>query len=135
MRTRTLRSAFASAVLLAAAAVACARAVASPPPTGAPSANQEVMVGGKRVSVAARGARALQEFGFSTRRFGSDSTWGYRAASTTSARLRYAQWSDDSTRVLIELWLPCGTRTGCGRGDVARLVSRLREGEESPESF
>ena len=122
---------------LAAVAVlaACARAVAPAPPSGAPSVNHEAMIEGKRVSVAARGARALQEFGFTTRRFGSDSTWGYRAQSTTAARLRYAQWSDDSTRVLIELWLPCGTGAGCGRGDAARLVNRLQQGEESPESF
>lgn len=123
------------AILASVAALgACAGVVAPAPPSIATSINQEVMVEGKRVAVAARGARALQEFGFTTRRFGSDSTWGHRSQSQTSARLRYSQSSSDSTRVLIELWLPCGTGYGCGRGDAARLVSRLQQGETTPES-
>jgi hypothetical protein len=116
-----------------AALAACAAAVAPAPPSAAPSLNVETMIEGKRVSVGARGARALQEFGFTTRRFGSDSTWGYRSQSRTSARLRYAQSSSDSTRVLIELWLPCGTGFGCGRSDAMRLVARLQQPEASPE--
>jgi len=118
---------------VAAALAACAGTVAPAPPSAAPSINVETMIEGKRVSVGARGARALQEFGFATRRFGSDSTWAYRGQSRTSARLRYAQSSSDSTRVLIELWLPCGAGYGCGRRDAMRLIARLQQPEASPE--
>lgn len=129
----TLRTLAAAAAAMAALAIgACARVVAPAPPEGAPSVNRAELFEGTRTPIAARGARALHEFGFSTRRFGADSTWGYRAQSKTAARLRYSQATNDSTRVLIELWLPCGTGFGCGRGDAARLIARLQRGEETP---
>ncbi|HET7457588.1 MAG TPA: hypothetical protein VFJ74_08025 [Gemmatimonadaceae bacterium] len=128
MTRRSLILAFAAAAVVG----ACARVVASAPPDTAPSVNQVALFEGTKTPIAARGARALQEFGFTTRRFGADSTWGYRSQSRTAARLRYASSSGDSTRVLIELWLPCGNGYGCGRGDFLRLVSRMQRGEETP---
>jgi hypothetical protein len=90
-------------------------------------------VPGVPVVVAARGARALQESGFATRRFGSDSAWAAKSSESAAARLRYVKPSNDSTRVLLELWLPCAGQRGCGLPEAATLFARLTAEEETPE--
>lgn len=92
-----------------------------------------VVVAGAPISVAAKSARALQDAGFATRRFSSDSTWGSRAADGKNARLRYTLPSRDSTRVMVELWGTCdrGGR-GCLLGEFVRLVAALTTEEQPP---
>jgi hypothetical protein len=113
-------------------AVACARVMAPPPPDTAPVVSEETRVVGAPITVAARAARTLQDYGFATKRFSSDSTWGWNANSKTAARLRYTLPSRDSTRVLLELWGKCERRQTCMRGDVAAIFARLAEEEAPP---
>lgn len=114
-------------------AAACGRVVAPAPPSGAPAFSDVRTVAGVPVVVAARAARALQLSGFSTRRFGSDSAWAAKSSESAAARIRYVRPSNDSTRVLLELWLPCGGTRGCGRAEAATFFARVQEEEGVPE--
>jgi hypothetical protein len=121
--------------MVSAAAAACGRIIAPAPPESMPLLSFETRVAGAPVTIAARGARALYDFSFVTRRFGSDSTWGYRASDSTHARLRYTMPSRDSTRVLIEMWggrCESGDRQ-CLRGDLGALVQRLAAEDAPPQ--
>ena len=121
------------AVLAAAAAAAgCGRVLAPPPPTGAPDVSEFGQVAGDRVVVAAKSARALAELTFTTRRFGSDSTWGYRGADGIAARFRYVRGTADSTRVLMELWGECGDGRRCNRLDARSIFERIRIEDAPP---
>jgi hypothetical protein len=128
----TVRIAFRVAPLLA--FLACGHVVATAPPAGTPVFSVVHTVPGVPVVVAARAARALQDGGFATRRFGSDSAWATKSSEKAAARLRYVKPSSDSTKVLLELWLPCaaGDRA-CGRAEAATLFGRLHEEEGTPE--
>ena len=113
---------------------ACAGAIGKQPPAEAPAYSQIVVVPGAPIVIAAKAARLLQDAGFATRRFSSDSMWASRAADNMSGRLRYTMPSRDSTRILVELWGKCerGGR-GCFLGEVVRLVSGLTTEEGPPQ--
>jgi hypothetical protein len=113
--------------------LACGHVVATAPPAAAPAFSVVHTVPGVPVVVAARAVRALQESGFTTRRFGSDSAWAAKPSEKAAARLRYVRPSNDSTRVLLELWLPCAGDRTCGRAEAATLLGRLREEEGAPD--
>jgi hypothetical protein len=113
--------------------LACGHVVATAPPSSAPTFSAVHVVPGVPVVVAARAVRALQDGGFTTHRFGSDSTWATKSSEKAAARLRYVHPSSDSTRVLLELWLPCAGERTCGHAEAATLFSRLREEEGTPE--
>lgn len=116
-----------------AAALGCARALASPPPAGQPAATQMVVVAGVPIVVAARAARTLESTNFATRRFSADSTWGFRKNDALSARLRYTSPSKDSTRVLLELWGSCENRGACLRRDIAEILKGLMTEDGPPQ--
>ena len=92
-----------------------------------------VVVPGVPIVVAARAARTLEGGNFVTRRFSSDSTWGFRKNGSVSARLRYTAPSSDSTRVLLELWGACEDRHGCLRGDLAEILRGLTTEDGPPQ--
>ena len=117
------------AVATLAVAAACGRIIAPPPPSNAPEVALELMVPGVPVTVAARGARTLQTYSYNTKRFGPDSTWGFRAADSINARLRYTRPHNDSTRVLIEMWGKCRERRRCFEGDLRVLIAGLQSEE------
>jgi hypothetical protein len=130
------RTARLSATLVAAIAVAtsCGRVIAPPPPSGAPHASESAMVAGPPISVAARAARVLTDFTFTTRRFGSDSTWGYQAADSIHARLRYVRPQQDSTRVILELWGHCGKNPPpCGSLYAQSILQAIAATEAPPQ--
>ena len=87
-----------------AAVLGCGQVIAGAPPQTAPLLAREVTVPNSPIIVAGRAARSLYGYQFITKRFGSDSTWGYRASDSTHARFRYRGTAGDSTRVLLELW-------------------------------
>ncbi len=121
-------------VIATALATACAsRVQAPPPPASAPGFSEELVVAGPPVTVAAKAARTLGMFSYNTRRFGADSTWGYRATDRVNIRLRYVRPSRDSTRILAELWGTC-ERGGqaCLRGEFAALAAGIRAEEGPP---
>lgn len=89
---------------LVAVVAGCGQVIASAPPQAAPLLAREITVANAPIIVAGRGARALYDYQFITRRFGRDSTWGYRASDEAHARFRYRPAAGDSTRVLLELW-------------------------------
>ena len=60
------------------AASACAGAIAKAPPDTEPGLSRIVVVAGAPITIAAKSARALQDAGFVTKRFSSDSTWASR---------------------------------------------------------
>jgi hypothetical protein len=133
MRRAAIRrvAAVIGAVLLVAA---CGRVIAPPPPSGAPDTVREGRVHGDPRVIAPRAARRLQDMGFTTRRFATDSLWGWRAQEQMAARLRYAMGSGDSTRVLVELWGPCAAgRRGCLGREAAAILASLGEGEAAPQ--
>ena len=114
-------------------AAACAGAVAKPPPSTEPAMQRIVVVAGVPVAVAAKSARTLQDAGFATKRFSSDSTWGSRAADKFNARLRYTMPTRDSTRILVEFWGTCeGGGRNCLTGELIRLVAALTAEEAPP---
>ena len=115
------------------AAAACAGAIAKQPPETEPAMTRIVVVAGVPVAVAAKSARALQDAGYVTKRFSSDSTWGSRAADNFNARLRYTMPSRDSTRIMVEYWGTCerGGRN-CLVGELVRLVAALTTEEQPP---
>ena len=116
------------------AAAACGRIISPPPPSNAPELQQEVIVAGSPIVIAARAARTMQRYSYNTKRFGSDSTWGFRAADSINMRLRYTRPYDDSTRVLIEMWGKCeDRRRRCFAGDLAVLLVGLQTEEGPPQ--
>ncbi len=117
--------------VLVVAIAACSQVIAPPPPSGRPTVQVEALVSGAPITVAAHAARVLQDFNFTTKRFSSDSTWGYRAEGPTSARLRYTRPMDDSTRVLLEFWGKCSTDRLCTRADALGFIRQL-SAEEGP---
>ena len=117
-----------------AAAAACGRIISPPPPSNAPDVSHEVVVQGTPIVIAARAARTLQDYGFNTKRFSQDSTWGFRKADSINARLRYTRPYTDSTRVLIEMWGRCQDRTrSCFIGDLRVLLAGLQTEEGPPQ--
>jgi hypothetical protein len=92
-----------------------------------------VDLGGAPISVAARAARVLADLSYTTKRFGSDSTWGFRATDSVHARLRYASAGRDSTRVLLELWGRCGRDTRCRSGDGVGILMLIGQAEPVPQ--
>jgi hypothetical protein len=131
------RRAFVPATVLVAACaaiVSCGRIISPPPPSNPPQVNHVVTVVGAPVVVAARAARTLQDYGYVTKRFGGDSTWGFRGADSIAARLRYVRAATDSSRVLIELWGRCPSdQEGCLHGHVAVLVTGMTAQEAPPQ--
>ena len=119
-----------AAIVSIVAVAACGRVIAPPPPSGAPGLSQEAVVAGQPTVIAAKAARALYDISFTTKRFSSDSTWGWQPTDQIAARLRYARPSRDSTRVLVELWGPCN-EPRCLQHFFQALVARL-EAEEAP---
>jgi hypothetical protein len=114
-------------------AAGCAGAVGKQPPATEAEMTRIVVVAGHPVSVAAKSARALQDAGFATKRFSSDSTWASRAADNFNARLRYTMPNRDSTRIMVELWGKCERGgKGCLVGELVRLVGALTTEEEPP---
>jgi hypothetical protein len=116
--------------LLVVAAAACSRIIAPPPPASPANTVVEHVVQGIPITVAAKSARALGDYGFVTKRFKSDSTWGWNKNRSLSARLRYTSPADDSTRIQIEFWGPCA-RPACFQRDAAILI-RAIQAEEAP---
>lgn len=114
------------------AVVACACVIAPPPPDTPPITVLQEVISGVPVFVAAKAARALNDYDFVTRRFSSDSTWGWSARGQVAARLRYTSPSRDSTRVLVELWGPC-RRTGCLRADGLAILAKIKTEEAAPQ--
>ena len=143
MRARLMRAPLArlapglAVVALAAAAPllgACTRVVAPPPPAGMPVVSELGMVGGPPLVVAARAARVLQDLGFTTKRFATDSLWGRRAQGDLAARLRYTSPYRDSTRVLVEMWGPCArNERHCLRADALMILTQLNAEEAPPQ--
>ena len=114
-------------------AAACGGIIAPPPPAAAPQVQREGVVPGTPIVIAARAARVLQDYGFTTKRFSDDSLWGLRAADDIAARLRYAPRSSDSTRVFVELWGKCQDPRSCMQGDVAVILARISQPDEPPQ--
>lgn len=119
----------AAALLIAAA---CGRVIAPPPPTSEPDTQLVGMVAGEPIMVAPRAARRLQDMGFTTKRFSSDSLWGARSQDQLATRMRYTSPGNDSTRVLIEVWGPC-QRKGCRRQDAMAILQALQIEEGPPQ--
>ena len=82
----------------------CGQVIAGAPPQTQPLIAREVTVPNSPIIVAGRAARSLYGYQFITKRFGADSTWGYRASDSAHARFRYRPTVGDSTRVLLEMW-------------------------------
>ncbi|MBC7790004.1 MAG: hypothetical protein H7Z74_08655 [Anaerolineae bacterium] len=112
----------------------CARVQAPSPPSSEPALSEELTVIGVRLTVAAKAARTLALYAYTTKRFGSDSTWGYRAVDAMSVRLRYTMPVRDSTRVVVEYWGRC-ERGGvaCMRGELAALAGGITQEEVAPQ--
>ena len=121
------------AVATLAAAAACGQVISPPPPSNPPQLTHEVVVQGQPIVVAARAARTMQRYAFNTKRFGQDSTWGFRAADSINARLRYTRPHDDSTRVLVEMWGKCPPRERCFHGDLMLLLAGLVTEDAPPQ--
>ena len=131
LRRAELRPLALAAVLVA--GMACGRIIAPPPPSGAPDTTEEGRAHGDPRVIAPRAARRLQDMGFTTKRFATDSLWGWRAPEQIAARLRYATGAGDSTRVLVELWGPCpANRRGCLRREAFAILGSLQAEEAAP---
>ncbi len=119
-----------SRLLMAAAGVAvlgCGQVIAGAPPKTEPLIAREVTVPNSPIIVAGRAARSLYGYQFITKRFGADSTWGFRASDSAHARFRYRGTVGDSTRVVLEMW---GGRCApddrqCLRADFVALMTAL----------
>jgi hypothetical protein len=123
-------------VLLAALGIvaACGRVVAPAPPPSAPDLFEQVTVAGVPTSVAAKAARSLGNLQYITKRFGTDSTWGWRSVDSIHVRLRYQRPSGDSTRVVAEYWGRCEERgPSCLRGEFILLASGIAAEEAPPQ--
>jgi hypothetical protein len=129
-----MRGAIVAVAVAALVVAACGRVIAPAPPTGAPDTTTEGRIHGIKSVIAPRAARRMQDMGFTTRRFSTDSMWGWRAPEQISARMRFANGSGDSTRVLVELWGPCpDNRRGCLRREAAVILANLEGGETAPQ--
>ena len=128
--TRTSRLLVVGALV---AAAACGRIISPPPPSNVPQLSHEAVVQGQPIVIAARAARTLQRFSFNTKRFGQDSTWGFRAVDSVSVRLRYTRPHNDSSRVLIEMWGACPAGQRCFQGDLMLLLAGLTSEEGPPQ--
>ena len=127
-------TALALALLGAGIGVGCGRVLAPAPPSGAPDTSVEGRVQGITLVVAPRAARRMQDMGFTTRRFSTDSMWGWRASEQISARMRFASGAGDSTRVFVELWGPCpGEKHPCLRREAAAILGSLHGEEAAPQ--
>lgn len=132
---RACHVALAGAIALAGLA-ACHGVIAPAPPAESADTQMVRQFGGDRRVIAPKAARQLREAGFTTRSFRTDSLWGWRAQEKISARLRYAAGTtDDSTRVLIELWGPCpqGVRRPCLAREAASILAGLLTDEPVPQ--
>jgi hypothetical protein len=132
MRTRSLGPVL--GMIAAAALVACVKgAVAPPPPATAPGFARDVEIEGHPATIAARTARALQRFAYTTRRFSSDSTWGYRATDQISVRVRYVTAPFDSTHASIEVWGKCHeTGIRCLQNELVTIATAMAADEGPP---
>ena len=135
LSARTRRAAAVVGLVAGAAGVAaCGRVIAPAPPSAAPDSVVEGRVQGIKTVIAPRAARRIQDMGFTTRRFSTDSLWGWRAPEQIAARLRFANGSGDSARVLVELWGPCpDNRRGCLRREALLILANLEGGEAAPQ--
>ena len=131
MPTVSTRARCAGVALLALAA--CGRIIAPAPPSATADASDVAMFSGAPIAIAARAARVLTDLSYTTKRFGSDSTWGFRATDSVHARLRYAPAGGDSTRVLLELWGRCGRETRCRSGDGAGVLLLIGQADPIPQ--
>ena len=118
-------------LVVALVACACGRVLAPAPPASEPALSQDLLVAGTPIAIAAKAARALGELSYSTRRFGRDSTWGYRAADSIHVLIRYAAPSRDSTRVVVDYWGRC--ERACLRQELALFAAGLAAEEPPPE--
>jgi hypothetical protein len=114
------------------AVAGCAGAIAPAPPASAPALSGNVVVLGAPIAIAARAARNLQIFAYSTKRFGPDSTWGHRGADKMSVRLRYTKASRDSTRALIDVWGRCERGNECLRDELSIITAAISTEEPPP---
>lgn len=131
---RTFARALAATAMVVVAAAACGHVIAPPPPAESPDTTVEGRVAGIASVIAPRAARRIQDMGFTTHRFSSDSMWGWRAQEKLAARLRFARGAGDSTRVLVELWGACpGDRHPCLRREAYAILASLEEGETAPQ--
>ena len=123
------------AVILAlSVAVACDRVVAPSPPPDEPDLFETVTLPGVSIALAAKSARTLQDLQYITRRFGSDSTWGFRSVDSFHVRLRYLRASPDSTRLVGEYWGRCEDGgNSCLRGEFFLLVQGVAAEEAVPQ--
>ncbi|MDQ6886917.1 MAG: hypothetical protein M3068_06440 [Gemmatimonadota bacterium] len=119
-------------LVMTVAIAACAGTIAPPPPQTAPVLSAGVTVLGSPIVIAARASRILQRYAYSTKRFSSDSTWGYRAVDQIAVRIRYASPAQDSTRAYVEIWGKCETKDFCLREEMARLAAGLGSEEPPP---
>ena len=118
-------------LLLAIVVAACGHVVAQAPPATPPVDSDITTIAGAPVVIAARGARVIADYGFTTRRFSADSLWAWRGVDKIAARMRYGR-AGDSTRVFMELWGPCGRR-GCMRGDMKAIFARMGQEDAPPQ--
>ena len=125
MRRHSARLVVAAAGM--AAVLGCGQVIAGAPPQTEPLIAREVTVPNSPIIVAGRAARSLYGYQFITKRFGTDSTWGYRASDSAHARFRYRPAAGDSTRVLLEMWggRCAATERQCLRADFVALMTAL----------
>ena len=132
---RARRAVVLLALLGGAAGIAAGgRVIAPAPPASAPDTIVEGRIHGVKTVIAPRAARRIQDMGFTTRRFSTDSLWAWRAQEQIAARLRFANGSGDSARVLVELWGPCpGNRRGCLQREARVILASLEGGDAAPQ--
>ena len=115
-------------------ALACGRVVAPSPPPSEPDLFETVTLPGVSIALAAKSARTLQDLQYITRRFGSDSTWGFRSVDSFHVRVRYLRASPDSTRLVGEYWGRCEDGgNSCLRGEFFLLVQGVAAEEAVPQ--
>lgn len=115
-------------------ALACGRVVAPSPPPSEPDLFETVTLPGVAIALAAKSARTLQDLQYITRRFGSDSTWGFRSVDSFHVRVRYLRASPDSTRLVGEYWGRCEEGgNSCLRGEFFLLVQGVAAEEVAPQ--
>ncbi len=115
-------------------ALACGRVVSPSPPPSEPDLFETVTLPGVSIALAAKSARTLQDLQYITRRFGSDSTWGFRSVDSIHVRVRYLRASPDSTRLVGEYWGRCEERgNSCLRGEFFLLVQGVAAEEVAPQ--
>ena len=116
------------------AAAACGRVLAPAPPPSQPDLFEQFTIGGVPLTIAAKSARTLSQLQYTTRRFGSDSTWGWRSVDSIHVRLRYQRPSSDSTRIVAEYWGTCEDGgNSCLRGEFVLLASGVSAEEAVPQ--